>query len=451
MGKQSSRIFYQGKDHKDIAYKNNMHYKMYKNGQLIWEKLFPDEYFVLGTIVGRLYSGLHIVDTKNKFIDKIPFANLTGNRENIDSVPFDILGCINKILFGKYYYGKNGVCFATSTDGENWKKIQEIRSSAIPSYNLGATATNGNVPFPYWTFVDNTLLMYRLTNGESVYTLFRFDNEGNFIDAVETPYYRDGDMGRNVVGGIGQYYHFYHMKHIAYGDPSGNILYVDSVDTNGNAFTSQSYILSELGDGFHNLVSNLTISLSINVGSSIYLLCRWSDTRDSDLGFYIGKVNKVTHQVTWNFSVRNNFDLCDICILYSDVNETVIAVTSRVSLTNNPTLPVLIISFKENSYEIVNVINGPIQVQDVCSKDIYNVWTFARTDYRENEIFVDVFRHQPYIYMKDKELNIKKNNGICVYGYYVGDSAHRAAIYFDNVYFLESENNFVTKFPINGK
>lgn len=49
MGKQSARLYYQGKDHKDIFYRGNFHNKMYKGSQLLWEKLYPDAYF-LGTI-----------------------------------------------------------------------------------------------------------------------------------------------------------------------------------------------------------------------------------------------------------------------------------------------------------------------------------------------------------------------------------------------------------------
>lgn len=46
MGKQSARLYYQGKDHKDIFYQGNFHDKMYKGNRLLWEKLYPAAYFV---------------------------------------------------------------------------------------------------------------------------------------------------------------------------------------------------------------------------------------------------------------------------------------------------------------------------------------------------------------------------------------------------------------------
>ncbi len=39
MGKQSSRMYYQGKDHKDIYFQGHYHDKMYIGSQLVWEKL----------------------------------------------------------------------------------------------------------------------------------------------------------------------------------------------------------------------------------------------------------------------------------------------------------------------------------------------------------------------------------------------------------------------------
>lgn len=39
MGKQSARLFYRGKDHKDIYFNGHYHDKMYKGSQLVWEKL----------------------------------------------------------------------------------------------------------------------------------------------------------------------------------------------------------------------------------------------------------------------------------------------------------------------------------------------------------------------------------------------------------------------------
>ncbi len=43
MGRQSSRLYYQGKDHKDIYFQGHYHDAMYIGNQLVWEKLKDDE------------------------------------------------------------------------------------------------------------------------------------------------------------------------------------------------------------------------------------------------------------------------------------------------------------------------------------------------------------------------------------------------------------------------
>lgn len=47
MGKQSSRIYFQGKDHKDIYFKGQYHTFMYKGKQLMWEKIFDNCYIFI--------------------------------------------------------------------------------------------------------------------------------------------------------------------------------------------------------------------------------------------------------------------------------------------------------------------------------------------------------------------------------------------------------------------
>lgn len=42
MGKQSSRLYYQGKDHKDIYFQGHYHDAMYVGSQLVWEKIYDE-------------------------------------------------------------------------------------------------------------------------------------------------------------------------------------------------------------------------------------------------------------------------------------------------------------------------------------------------------------------------------------------------------------------------
>lgn len=61
MGKQSARIYFQGKDHKEIYYQGHYHKAMYIGSQLVWEKLMNQrkELINIGNIAYR--NGLYIV------------------------------------------------------------------------------------------------------------------------------------------------------------------------------------------------------------------------------------------------------------------------------------------------------------------------------------------------------------------------------------------------------
>lgn len=73
MGKQSARMVYQGKDHKDIFFNGKYHWSMYKGSKLVWEKLAGDECFV--TADTSVHGGLRtlFVDVHNKdYFDLLP-------------------------------------------------------------------------------------------------------------------------------------------------------------------------------------------------------------------------------------------------------------------------------------------------------------------------------------------------------------------------------------------
>lgn len=61
MGKQSARLYYQGNDHKDINFRGCLHDKMYVGGNLVWEKLYPDLYFIDTRVV---YASEHTNDMR---------------------------------------------------------------------------------------------------------------------------------------------------------------------------------------------------------------------------------------------------------------------------------------------------------------------------------------------------------------------------------------------------
>jgi desulfoferrodoxin (superoxide reductase-like protein) len=112
MGKQSARLYYDGKDHKDIFFQGNYHRAMYKGNRLVWEKIT---------------EGNHI-----------PYISREGNDMVLKVLYVDGRTTVtvgNSKKFVSYYdrivRGKNIVGFVVtngqivySTDGETFKAIE---------------------------------------------------------------------------------------------------------------------------------------------------------------------------------------------------------------------------------------------------------------------------------------------------------------------------------------
>ena len=66
MGKQSARIYFQGKDHKEIYYQGHYHKAMYIGSQLVWEKLIDERLDIVSSIS---YNGNCYVVRQFKYSD----------------------------------------------------------------------------------------------------------------------------------------------------------------------------------------------------------------------------------------------------------------------------------------------------------------------------------------------------------------------------------------------
>lgn len=77
MGKQSSRIYYQGKDHKDIYFQGKYHEKIYKGNVLVWEKIYDKcfMYLVVGKNSAISQTAILFPDTRHQCITG--FSNFT--------------------------------------------------------------------------------------------------------------------------------------------------------------------------------------------------------------------------------------------------------------------------------------------------------------------------------------------------------------------------------------
>ncbi len=119
MGKQSSRLIYREKDHKDIYFNGKYHWAMYKGNKLVWEKLAGDEYFV--TSHSSRHGGLRtlVVDIPNKnYFDLLPRHTGISLFNNLD------------FCFGLGTYNGKEHTFAT-IDGLHYKLGDEFQREVL--------------------------------------------------------------------------------------------------------------------------------------------------------------------------------------------------------------------------------------------------------------------------------------------------------------------------------
>lgn len=109
MGKQSSRLIYREKDIKDLVYQGNFLHKLYKGNELVWEKLY--RYFVqVGVLLAfDLESKKYINDTTLYFVTELKRNNTSA------------IAILYEIETGKVF-------FAISYDMLRWKEIKILEN-----------------------------------------------------------------------------------------------------------------------------------------------------------------------------------------------------------------------------------------------------------------------------------------------------------------------------------
>lgn len=75
MGKQSARLYFEGKDHKDIFFHGKCHDAMYIGAELVWHKIRKEGYYVLIYFRGESYVNqkliVSIFDEKTQIVEKV--------------------------------------------------------------------------------------------------------------------------------------------------------------------------------------------------------------------------------------------------------------------------------------------------------------------------------------------------------------------------------------------
>lgn len=160
MGKQSSRLIYREKDHKDIYFKGKYHWAMYKGSKLVWEKLAGDEYFV--TSCGSSKGGTRtlVVDIPNKdYFEVLPRHEGIVLYNNLD------------FCFGLGNYNGKEHVFAT-IDGLHYKLGDEFQRENL-------------------SVIDSSF--YGFTKDSFYYIVQKKDNHGDVHSSI-TQFYIDDDL-----------------------------------------------------------------------------------------------------------------------------------------------------------------------------------------------------------------------------------------------------------------
>lgn len=151
MGRQSSRLYYNGKDHKDIYYNGKYHNAMYyKNqGGLIWQKL-DDELNVGMSVISTKITDLEKVWGINRMIPERPEieSNIVKSYNystGIGDTAFDTIIAGQGRAFGYSNISKMAYAWVSS-DGKYWKKYstQYAVYSIYPCYD-GFIYANGKI------------------------------------------------------------------------------------------------------------------------------------------------------------------------------------------------------------------------------------------------------------------------------------------------------------------
>lgn len=150
MGRQSSRIYFQGKDHKDIYFQGHYHDKMYIGSQLVWEKLksgFKSKYYT-GFPYWATETNVYAENGNCALFSSLgsKYAYMTEDFVSVNTVLavdkhmcgeveydelIDRVYYMNGKFFVRTYFYKsnygyswyNGGFVYSSSDGENWNQI----------------------------------------------------------------------------------------------------------------------------------------------------------------------------------------------------------------------------------------------------------------------------------------------------------------------------------------
>ncbi len=161
MGKQSARLYYQGKDHKDIYFRGNYHTAMYIGSLLAWEKLYENTY---------IEDGEYLVDIDSRAASTVS-----------EYIKYVIPPTISPYKRNSTHYFSNDIAFnAIAADmyySENLKQVyKKTASESIESIgaNLGRYSMSGNIFFRVYFDSDNArVCIFKFAKENRIWKLYQ--------------------------------------------------------------------------------------------------------------------------------------------------------------------------------------------------------------------------------------------------------------------------------------
>lgn len=419
MGKQSARMVYRGKDHKDIYYQGNYHNAMYKGGQLVWKKIY-DRYCSFDT--NRIFD----LDSKEIIMeDGCIYRYITIHHSIQHSF------AIFQNSDTKEYF------IAFSRDLLNWKRVKEL-DNFIDEQNYSALIANFD---GFW--------IYRLNRKDAYYVQIDESDNSYVVKKAEIPAI---NLYPFQSGGISNNFYAIHRKQV-----NNNILYI--AKRNGEIEEKK------LGYPFNINTAPIPRRFFANIEDNIYIIANYSSTYISRT--YIFHISNLetdfisTAFDSYGSSFFHNKPV-GIDIVYSS---TQILLLIHNGIEEGPYGDVIHTEWYDNIAYYIIYENGNIGkvlekddnkdlVMPLYGSDKHDTFTlkFIREKYIEPGFFSPIDDGMAYYsqLQKDSASNFQDTsleilegyrNAECIIGRYENSSGI-LVVYIDNLFLQESEGNF---------
>lgn len=385
MGKQSARLYYQRKDHKDIHYNGMYHNAMMFNGELVWRKLRDEAYYAVSTLLFNssaqryiYYEAILYPAKKVRHVHALDHAqNLTHNDTSV---------------FGSYTGGKlepaSNIAIASS-DAKLYHRIP------LESYGGGTLPVRGG------------------------FICRKKDNKVVFV-AVST----DGAFEENEIGEYGSL----HPVYIGGECPDGVI----AISSDGNYL-----ILKSDGTTSPILIADTTlINVGYGYGNGMYIILQTVASSGGSV-LYARIIKENTSWRRYTTSIPYNYYYNKVAMLYRD---------GRFILYIQPALGYggrLRIYETEDfrSFKEVPVLAKKLSLKYINSDGYIDLILDSSAQVEEGHLKCNNFNIVNNIFFEDQKK--ADSSGLVFFEQGTELSGYiYTTFYIDNLYFEESDGNF---------